>query len=145
MRMRFDVILFTVLGIVVGCSQSDTAGPKLVAVNGTVTLDAKPLANAQVTFLPTGNTPGFGSTAKTDAEGKYKLKGQRGGEGAVAGTYKVVISKRVLPDGSIDDKPPIESQAKEMLPVKYSMEPQSTLTATVPESGGTVDFSLKSR
>ena len=134
--------------ILAGCIGSDPSAPKLVPVTGAVTLDGKPLAGAEVGFVPTGDTKGFGSVGKTDGEGKYKLTSARGGEGAVAGNYKVVISRRLMPDGSAPpsgDKAPMESAARESLPTKYSMKGQTTLTATVPDGGGPVDFALKSR
>jgi hypothetical protein len=150
MDMRHLLFLIMMLCLILplmGCTRSEPDAPKLVPVTGTVMLDGKALAQAQIRFVPTGDTKGFGSTGTTDSDGKYALKGQRGGNGAVAGSYKVVISKRVMPDGSppTDDKAPMESAAREILPPKYSVSGQTSLTATVPPEGGTVDFPLKSR
>jgi hypothetical protein len=130
--------------ILFGCTGKDPAGPKLVPVSGAVSLNGKPVAGATVTFVPAGDTKGFGSKGKTDVDGKYSLTGNRGGAGAVPGNYKVTISKRVMPDGSEPDEdvPVMESPARETLPSKYSMGGQTTLTAIVPESGGAVDFKL---
>lgn len=132
-----------------GCSGGDPNEPKQFPVSGTVTLDGKPLAKATVTFTPVGNTRGAGATGKTDQEGRYQLTYLRGKMGAPAGQYRVAISKRVMPDGKDvpdDDKtPPIESPARETLPPRYSSEQDSTLSATVPEGGGTLDFALKSK
>ncbi len=54
-----------------------------------------------------------------------------------------------MPDGSdfpLDsDVAPMDSPAKEVLPGIYSDMDQTTLKATVPEGGGTIDFALKSR
>src|SRR5215208_6840711 len=98
-----------------GCSKSD---PSLVPVSGTVTRNDQPLANATVTFIPKDGTPGFGGVGKTDAAGKYTLKGSRDdAAGIPAGEYRVVVSKRLMPDGSevpaTDNTPPMNSPARE--------------------------------
>lgn len=142
-----------VLGLVtiacLGCSRGGTDGPKQVPVSGAVTLDGKPLASATITFAPVGNTKGAGASGRTNKDGRYQLTYLRGGMGAPAGQYRVAVSKRVMPDGKDvpeDDKtPPIESPARETLPPLYSSEQDTTLSATVPEAGGTIDFALKSK
>lgn len=128
--------------LVCGCSRP--SGPAVVPVSGTVTFDGKPLKGATLRFIPTGATPGGGANGFTKPDGTYELTGIRGGAGTSPGEYKVVISKRVNPDGSAPDPniPPIESPAKEVLPPQYSDESRSTLTKTVPEKGGTIDFAL---
>jgi hypothetical protein len=132
--------------ILAGC-ETGPKPPALVPVTGKVELDGRPLAKAVVTFLPTGMTPGVGSEATTNDAGEYKLRFRRGGDGAAVGTYKVTISKRLMPDGSepVFDKnsDPATSPARESLPPRYNAV--STLTATVPEGGGTSDFSLQSK
>ena len=132
-----------------GCHRADGDGPKQVPVSGIVTLDGKPLAKATLTFIPVGETRGAGATGRTDKEGRYQLTYARGRMGTPAGQYRVAISKRLMPDGKEvpdDDKtPPIESPASESLPPRYSNEQDSTLLATVPPDGGTLDFALKSK
>jgi hypothetical protein len=118
-----------------------------VSVSGTVTLDGKALPGAALRFVPTGSTRGVGGMGRAGADGKYTLKGMRGAAGILPGTYKVVISKLVMPDGTdfpADSKVgPMDSPAKEQLPATYSDSNQTRLTATVPEGGGVVDFRLK--
>lgn len=132
-----------------GCTRGGTDGPKQVPVSGTVTLDGKPLANAMITFAPAGKTRGAGASGRTDKDGRYQLTYLRGKMGTPAGQYRVAISKRVMPDGKDvpenDKTPPIESPARETLPPIYSSEQDSTLSATVPEAGGKLDFALKSK
>ena len=128
-----------------GCSKTD---PSLVPVTGTVTMNDQPLANATVTFIPKGGTPGFGGVGKTDAAGKYTLKGSRDdAPGIPPGEYRVVISKRLMPDGSEvpanDNTPPMNSPAKESLPDAYSSMASNRLSATVVAGGAAIDFSLK--
>jgi hypothetical protein len=141
--LRFCCVILLVL---CGCGK-DPNQPDLVPMSGKVLLDDQPLAGADITFIPVGGTKGSGSTGRTDAEGVYKLTAIRGGSGAVPGEYRVVISKRVMSDGSdfpANSKlPPIESPAKETLSPEYSDRQQSKLTATVPAQGETKDFQLK--
>ena len=146
MLFRLQAAAVLCLGLV-GCGPSDD-GPKLVPVSGTVTLNGQPLSSAHVTFLPTGETRGTGADGRTDAGGVFHLKARHRGPGAVAGTYKVVISKMVKTDGSDitpeDATPPVLSGAKEVLPAKYSSHAAATLTATVPEEGsGDLKFDIK--
>jgi hypothetical protein len=144
--MRFSCVLGCGLLFLLGCQKATKSA--LVPVSGTVRLDGKPLARATVTFIPDGATKGFGSEAVTNEAGEFRLKSRRTGDGAVAGTYKVTISKRLMPDGSepvFDDKTTaITSPAKETLPPTYSTREKTTLTATVPEGGtSTLEFVLK--
>jgi len=110
-------------------------------------LNDQPLAYATVTFIPKDGTPGFGGVGKTDASGKYSLVGSRNSEkGIPPGEYRVVISKRLMPDGSElpadDNTPPMMSPAKESLPDSTSSMTSTKQTASVPASGGTFDFAL---
>jgi hypothetical protein len=102
---------------------------------------------------PQGETRG--STAlygKTDANGKFAVTSPDGKHpGAAVGSYKVVISKLVKPDGSdfIPDPntgPDDTGGYRPLLPGKYSDESQTVLTADVP-AGGTksLEFKLTSR
>jgi hypothetical protein len=132
--------------LLAGCNSTD---PSLVPVSGTVTLDGRPLANATVTFIPKDGTPGFGGVGKTDAAGKYKLKGSRDdANGIPPGEYRVVISKRLMPDGSEvpaeDHTPPMNSPARESVPPAFSSMAATTLGAGVKPGGPPADFDLKS-
>jgi hypothetical protein len=140
----FLPLLFGML-LALGCQNS--SGPPLVPVRGTVTLNGKPLAGANVRFIPEGATQGVGSEAITDETGTYTLQYRRSGSGAIVGTYKVTVSKRRMPDGSAPEKDgsPITSPARETLPPIYSNTARSTLKAVVPEGGATLDFSLKTK
>lgn|SRR5262245_1766749 len=139
------VVGLLVLAVLFGCNKS--ADPKLAPVSGTITLGDQPLSNATVTFIPKDGTPGFGGVGKTDAAGRYALRGSRDdAPGISPGKYRVVISKRLMPDGSevpaSDRTPPMASPAKESLPETYSSMTMTKLIADVPAGGRTVDFSL---
>ncbi|HVW00103.1 MAG TPA: carboxypeptidase-like regulatory domain-containing protein [Planctomycetaceae bacterium] len=115
-------------------------------VEGTVTLNGQPLAQADVAFQPSG-TPGPACKARTDANGKFTLRDVRGGRAVPEGEYKVRISHRVMPDGKPvpenDNTPPIESPAREMLPARYSELDQTELTATVGADTRRFEFKLE--
>jgi hypothetical protein len=144
--LRFAICLTLAIA---GCEGRDPSLPDLVPVTGTVTLDDKPLSNASLQFIPSGSTVGTGSGGATDAEGKYTLRTAHDGVGAPVGEYRVLISKYKRPDGSDFplDSPegPMDAGADESLPPQYSDPEKSTLTATVPAGGGTIDFPLKSK
>jgi len=150
--MRRSTIMFVgcviTLTAVLGCggNKRGANAPALVPVNGTVTLDGKPVSGALVTFIPTGSTRGKGAYGVTDENGRYELSEDGANKGAPAGEYRVVCNKWVMPDGS--DLPrdskvaPDEAGAKEFFPRKYSNEAETELKATVSASGGTIDFKL---
>ncbi len=137
-----------------GCDKG-AAGPKLdlTPVAGAVTLDGKPLADADVGFYFQGPAPeGFyGSGARTDAEGKYVLlAGQQ--QGAVPGSYKVTVSRLtnasggpvVIEEGMDLEQLKMQGQAKESLPPKYSELETTELTITVEKGKADgYDFPLK--
>jgi len=129
-----------------GCG-APSGEPALIPVSGTVTLDKKPLAGAVLTFIPTGKTRGGLATARTGPDGRYTLQ-SKAGSGVLPGEYRVVISKRVMPDGSDvpadDSTPPMRSPARETLPF-YSDPSKPALTATVTVDGVPIDFPLQSQ
>jgi hypothetical protein len=117
-----------------GCG-SKPPGP---AVEGIVTLDGQPLANANVQLVPQGETMGQAGFGKTDQAGKFSI-GPAGSKqrGAAPGEYKVVISKYVKPDGTDyvpkPDEDPMLGNYKELLPAAYSDPGRSVLTVNVPD------------
>ena len=135
-------LLAVLLGTALGCGSKNDAAP----VAGTVSVDGKPADNATVTFIPQGQTKGNGGSALTDTTGRYEVINPRGGKGLSPGEYKVTVSYRRNADGSPPDPntPPIESKAKETLPVTYASPAATKLTASVPASGNQqLNFDLK--
>ena len=134
--MRFHhclawLLLFLLLP---GCGKS---GQKVVSVSGRVTLDQRPLANADVTFSPesdSNDSARLESSGKTDEQGNYSLKIiQDGRNGAVIGTHKVRIS--LIERGTT---------IVNRVPKEYNQA--TTLTCTVPAEGTKeANFDLKSQ
>jgi len=116
--------------------------PALVPVEGTITMDGKPLAEVTVMF---GTGSAFG---ETDASGRYELKAQGGKKGCPVGDYKVVVEKWVRADGSIyrsgEGISPMDAGAIQKMPPRYSDMEKTELKANVPAGGGKVNFELKS-
>jgi hypothetical protein len=134
--------------LAVGCTaDQEYQGPELIAVDGIVTLDAQPLAGAELVFIPTGDTLGQGAVGQTDAHGRFVLTGHRGQSGAPRGCYRVIITKCVMPDGSPCPEraeiPPMDSMARQILPDRYSSYEHSGLIATV-QPGEPLEFHLTS-
>jgi hypothetical protein len=142
--------LICFIGLIIGCG---SGGPKLNFVEGVVTVEGKPIANASVTFSPVSGS-GLSSVGSTDGSGKYVLMsaGGDGGVGAVEGVYEVAVSKTDLPasssgsnQGSSDEPPArIAVMPKAEIPAEYSNPKTSGLRATVIAGKNTdVNFDLK--
>jgi hypothetical protein len=118
-----------------GCGKG---GPKVVPVSGRVTMDNKPLANADVTFSPaesgSSKSANLESSGRTDEEGRYSLKtNQDRRDGAVIGTHKVRISL-------------IERGTTIVNRVPKEYNDNTTLTFPVPAEGTKeANFDLKSQ
>lgn len=139
MIFRYPVFLLA-LSVFAGCENPDYT---IVPVSGTVTLNAKPLADASIGFEPIGSssdpTPGPGSFAKTDAQGRYILRTLRDGDGAVVGEHRVRISTFRTED---TENGGWRVVAKEKLPPRYNAETSLTF-AVPPEGTEKADFDLK--
>jgi len=109
-----------------GCGSSDR--PELGTVEGTVTLDGSPLADAMVLFTPDG--PGRTSIGSTAADGRYELVYLRDIMGANPGRHTVRITTGSEEEGRA-----------ERLPARY--HEQTELEAMVEPGSNTIDFSLE--
>jgi hypothetical protein len=78
-------IVLAVLALVGGCSDGH---PKRVQVAGTLTIDGKPLPNAELRLIPAQGRPAL---ATTDSSGHFNLWTFKPGDGAIPGTYTVTV------------------------------------------------------
>ncbi len=146
-RLWLVVLLATV-----GCS----GGSETVPVQGVVRLDGQPLPDASVQFVPDGS--GRDATATTDQQGRFVLSTVQPRDGAVPGTYKVVVtpSSPILetPKGMSAEeamnaaaaaaaKNPANKPTGPGVPAQYSRADQTPLKQTVPGAGD-VEIDLKS-
>jgi hypothetical protein len=144
MSIRKAVLLVTLL--LIGCGPG---GPKIAPVSGTVFMDGKPLPNVDVAFQPNGSienpNPGRGSTARTDANGRFTLRIDGEINGAVVARHRVCISSMQMTSvdpetGTSEDGTPVE---REMIPPQYNYT--SKLEFDVPPDGtDKADFQLES-
>jgi len=146
---RFCQLWITLpLGALAACALAGCGSPlpSLTPVTGAVTYDGKPLEDAFVVFLPQGDTKGHGGMGKTNAAGRYEVMAAKGNgrKGLPSGEYKVVISRRRLPDGSLPPPkvPPIESGARETVPERYTKVEETPLSATIGSHAQSVDLTL---
>lgn len=108
--IRFVGLMF-VFGLVLGCGPD---GPEIARVEGTVTLDNKPLPNAIIMFVPVGGRP---SVSETDANGRYVLEFSGGRKGAIPGVNRVEINTgRLAYEKDGKNYPAV----KESVPAKYN-------------------------
>lgn len=167
---RTAILLGSVLMLtaVVGCGRSSY--PDLAGVEGTVTLDGKPVADASVTFVP---ADGRSSSGRTDQDGRYTLSYKKNLPGAVIGEHLVKITKLVEEDSpaaksyaemmnarqkALDERSgfiPDEDSGYEsgqlvidrprvnLVPDRYGGQ-ESELHALVEATGNTIDFKLVS-
>ncbi|HWG44559.1 MAG TPA: carboxypeptidase-like regulatory domain-containing protein [Gemmataceae bacterium] len=131
----FFLALISLSFIVVGCGKKS----ETVKVSGRVTMDDRPLSNAQVHFQLLGSDgkpdPSKESAGQTDGEGRYSLtRVLDKTDGAVPGNYRVEIH-------AIERS---RTGIRELIPSQYNK--QSKLTFTVPSGGATdANFDLKSK
>lgn len=115
-------------------------GPSVVPVEGTITLDGKPLASANIVLAQLRATDPGPFVGKTDAQGKFAIgTAESPASGAVVGEYRLMITTVV--GGSMEDSP-LPTQ-KEVVPPAYRDGSQKF---TVPTDGTTeANFELRSR
>jgi hypothetical protein len=117
---------------IAGCD----AGSGLSPVTGTVTLDGKPYASAQVRFVPETGRPSIGIT---DDSGVYSLTYIRDEKGAAPGSYRVDVTTVHVSMSDTDGG----KEPQEKIPAKYNTLTQ--LKANVESGDNVVNFDLTSR
>ena len=128
------------LALAAGCNRD---GLHLVPVDGVVTLDGKPIADAGVLFSPADPKLGPPASGTTDADGKFTLM-TNNRQGAAVGDHLVVIAReevKVIPQSRGF---PIY-QTKHLVPSKYGEMKSSGLTATVKDDNNHFEFQLTSK
>jgi predicted small lipoprotein YifL len=138
-RGWFTAVAITVF-MVAGCGRD---GPELFPVQGKVTLDGKPLADAGVMFLPAETGPS--ATGTTDSNGHFELMTVNS-IGAIRGTHPVVVAKRkYVPIKPGEEPSPGGVRAEWYSPKKYANPSTSGLSAEVGEGDNNFHFELLSQ
>ncbi len=119
------------LGFLSGCGSDYTVVP----ASGRITLNGEPLANATITTQPVGtnedSTPGPGSFARTDEDGRFTLELQleKSIPGAVIAEHRITIIKQ---GHAADPSSDVATRIEAPLPEDYR---NGTVRFTVPEGG----------
>lgn len=130
-------VCWGVLSLVVALTSLSSGGcqkPREFAeVEGTITVEGKPIAGIEVLFLPDpekGN-PGNTSAAMTDKQGKYRLRNDRDEkDGTVLGSHRVLlIDSYANKDPSGLNNPPSR------IPIEYADAGRTPLKDVVIASG----------
>lgn len=118
-----------------GCPSDSGLG----RVQGVITVDGEPAAQATVRFYP---SEGRGSFGTSDAEGRYELKYSVKKNGAAIGKHKVTVSTAVNPDFSMETREQVSPGRPESLPAKYYDRKQTELSADVTSGNNEINFDL---
>lgn len=159
--MKHFVILLLIIVATVGCQQQ-SRGLKTEFVSGVVTYKGAPLAGASVQFIPANSDAASGNLGEaaagnTDAEGKFMLTSMNGDvdKGAIAGEYKVLISKvnvtqleseeygKAPKNAKLDSQGrPITVIQEDAIPANYKNRNNTPLKAIVNPGKNTFQFDL---
>jgi hypothetical protein len=137
-RPALTVLLLTML-LTMGCSPSDRQALSLTT--GIVSYKGKPVADADVTFTPTGGVgkPAYG---RSGADGTYELSTYGNKDGAAIGEHSVTVVKQVPKGGKIDPSNPYQ-EYDSVLPKKYGDPKNSPLKFEVVSGGSQYDIELQ--
>ena len=150
-KFQLFTILLTVL-MMVGC------GPSVLRtefVEGIVTLDGEPLADATVTFIPLEHDgDSRAASGFTDETGRYRLTtdGGRPQGGALAGEYRVTVVKVEVTEIDITPlaerregySPQLETTQAHVTPTVYNNPAATTLRATVVRGRNVINLEMTS-
>jgi hypothetical protein len=126
--------------VAAGCGPG---GPPLAYVEGTVTVDGKPVPNALMTFIPTGGTTSYG---KTDKDGRYMLMFTDRKRGAMIGAHKVEIEvRRYSKDEIVEMQAAGEDVSDTFVEIPKKYRADGALTAEVKKGSNKIDFKLDSK
>jgi hypothetical protein len=130
-------------------------GREFAEVEGTVTLDGKPLPDVEIVFVPAA-ARGNNANAYTDAQGRYKLQTARDRkDGTAPGRFQVtIIDLLAVPDvsslggapGSSQSVPNAERPKVSRVPVAYSYPDRTPFQGVEVKPGKqTQNFDVKTR
>ncbi|MDC0936335.1 hypothetical protein OAS39_08600 [Pirellulales bacterium] len=145
------------LAAILGCGSGH---PETVRVNGTVTIDGKPVEEGEIRFIPTGGRMAMGEIV----DGKYSLRTYDENDGALVGSHRVTITAtKIKRRKGVRPEPPPEAPRAEhqawqdemesigfedvewLAPERYSYVDRSGLTADVQPGTNEIDFPLLSK
>ena len=126
-KFKIDIVPICFVLLVMSFAGCGKTGAELAPVTGRITLDGRPLENADILFQPDGSKPP--SACRTGADGRYDLAYKRGVMGGTLGSNTVRIT--ISPDAVAN--PP-------NIPARYNTE--SGLTKEVKSGPNEFNFDL---
>ncbi len=143
------VVVASLMGMVFGgsgCGQSSDA-PTVYPVTGTLKKGGEPLKNVTVTFVPVDS--GQSAVGNTGDDGSFELTTANVGPGAIAGSYKVVLSMAATTDESKytdsgeGEKPPEDpTKAGLPFPEEYTSPDTSPKSVEVKQQSNQIDIDI---
>lgn len=143
-RVWMTIASLALLAPLAGCG-----GSSAIPVQGTVTLDGKPIAEAVVTFAP--QAEGEPASGVTDADGKFTLKRREANDGVPVGAYAVTVvgvrttGLKATSDGLSDIAAPGQVKEEWFVPQKYAIRESSGLQAEVKPGMSPVELKLTTK
>jgi hypothetical protein len=144
-RFLLRISLLSAVTVLAGCG----SGPPYGEVEGTLTMDDKPLDGIRITFSPEPNagSQGPGSYATTDGDGHYQLASLNPARaGALVGKHRVLLAdgQRAPPENK---RPGVRPQAHGLarIPAKYGPLSPTSLVVEVRDGRQTIDLRLTSK
>lgn len=123
------LLLLGMFLVTTGCNSQPSG-----ELSGRVTYQGEPLTSGSITFVPQAAGAPY-AHAEIDSQGNYVATTEEHGKRIPLGSYRVMIS-------AVKDMGP-EAPVEPLLPMKYSSDAQSGLTAEVQEGTNTVNFDLQ--
>ena len=123
-------VVMSVATLFVGCSKAQEPWEKVYPATGIVKYQGKPLAGAMITLIPedTSFPKSVRPTAVTDADGEFEIGTYSTGDGAPAGSYKVIVVH--FPVEGSEENP---HAGPNDLPAKYAKAETTDLKVTIEE------------
>jgi hypothetical protein len=147
-RFLWRFLLISAVGLALGGCSGEGAG----RVTGSVTLDDRPLADAEVQFLPQKDRSLGAARGKTDSNGKFEiLVGGKTGQKLKPGKYVVLVTKYVDKKGQpLSAEESANQQAggnvRNLVPERYSEPDTSEQYAEIkPGTNDLPPFKLSSK
>ncbi len=150
--MKQALLLILGFAFVAGCGDASDEWtekrPATAPAQGKLTYKGEGVDGATILLVPTATSGEvYGASGVTKSDGSFSLGAWPPNEGIVPGSYKVAVSKKVMPERSevpadSHDSDNTAPPAKNMLPEQYGDPNKSGLTLEVPANGKT-DISIE--